>query len=523
MNWSTSTSRVSHVNPAMRSANRANHQNDAMRTLGVLLLACLLTAACGEIAPAPVDDLAPVPDSPATDGPTVRVLLVGDVMTGRGVAPVLAREADEVFAGVRHLLAAADIVGANLESPLTTRPHTSANDNALEADPAAALVLAAAGFDVMSLPNNHSTDAGPQGLLDTLAAVEAAGMRAVGAGADAAAAHSPMTVEGELAVGFLAYDATGVATSAGVDAGVASWDEDRAAAAVRELRNQVDLVVVSVHGGTEYLRVADPGMLEIAEMLIAAGADVVWGHGAHVVQPVQLAEPRAGIVATSLGNFLFDQSGDDRTQGAMLEVVAGEEGVRAYRVGISKHPAHRVEFVEWLLPEGDAVWLDGSWWSLARAVDVEFATTADLAAFRHGDLVTAVEGDITGDGKQDVVASFRRPHRTTPLMELRPDVQWEDALGRSAHLGVFDPNGLREIWVAGTVVMPVAGMVVCDGAIATVHDALDDPGLVAAGAWEWNGFGFDTAPDIPGPGMPGCADIDGDGRSEPVIVARGAR
>lgn len=441
-------------------------------------------------------------------------------MTGRGVAPVLAGEPDEVFAGVRHLLAAADLVGANLESPLTTRPHTSANDNALEADPGSAQVLAAAGFDVMSLPNNHSTDAGPQGLLDTVAAVEAAGMVAVGAGADVTAANSPVIMGSKPLVGFLAYDATGVATPAGVEPGVAAWDGDHAADAVRELARQVDIVVVSVHGGTEYLRVANPGMLEIAELLIAAGADVVWGHGAHVVQPVQVVGARGGIVATSLGNFLFDQAGDDRTRGAMLEVLAGEEGVRAYRVGITEHPARRVEFVEWLLPEDDAVWLDGSWWSLPRDINVELAATSDLTDFRHGDLVTAVVGDITGDGNEDVVASFRRPHKTTPLMELRPDMQWEDALGRSAHVGVFEPDGLREIWVAGTVVMPVAGMVVCDGAIATVHDQLDDPGLVAAGAWEWNGFGFDTAPDIPGPGTPGCADIDGDGQTEPVIVTR---
>ena len=105
-------------------------------------------------------------------------------------------------------------------------------------------------------------------------------------------------------------------------------------------------------------------------------------------------------------------------------------------------------------------------------------------------------------------------------MELRPDVQWEDAMGRSAHVGVFDPDGLREIWVAGTVVMPVAGVAVCDGAIATVHDKLEDSEWVASGARAGNGFGFDTAPDIPGPGTPGCTDIDGDGQTEPIILGR---
>jgi poly-gamma-glutamate synthesis protein (capsule biosynthesis protein) len=425
-----------------------------------------------------------------------------------------------VFAGVRHLLAAADIVGANLESPLTDAPHISANENRLEADPVTADYLAAAGFDLLSLTNNHSTDAGPAGVLDTLAAVEAAGMTALGAGSNEVAATAPVILEGKLTVGFLAYDATGVGTPARDGPGVAIWDEVAATATVRRLRSRVDLLVVSVHGGTEYLPTIDPGMWEIGETLSRAGADVVWGHGAHMVQPVQFLDSQQAVVATSLGNFLFDQSGPDRTQGAVLEVLAGEDGLRAYRVGLTEHPDRRVEFVEWILPKSDAVWLDGSWWALTRDIAVEVSATIDPTEFRHGDLITAVAGDITGDGTTDIIASFRRPHQATPLMELRPDVQWEDALGRSAHVGVYDPDGMREIWVAGTVVMPVAGMAVCDGAIATVHDQLDDPGLMAGGAWEWNGFGFDTAADIPGPGSPACTDIDGDGRSEPVIIRR---
>jgi hypothetical protein len=443
-------------------------------------------------------------------------------MTGRGVAAAIENDPDAVFGDVRHLLNAADVVAANLESPLTTRPHVSPNENMLEADPDTAMALATAGFNLMSLPNNHSTDAGPDGLLDTIAAVTATGMMTVGAGSDATAATAPAIVQvGGLTLGFLAFDATGVSLATSEGPGVAIWDETKSIAAVRDLRSQVDVLVVSVHGGTEYLRVTDPGMADIAATLRSLEVDVVWGHGAHVVQPVKVLDaPRPTVAATSLGNFLFDQSGPDRTTGAMLEVLADTSGVVAYRVGLAEHADRRVEFVEWLTPTGDAAWLHGSWWTLTRAPTVATNTATSVTDFRHGDLVAAAGGDITGDGVPDLVASFRRPHQTTPFMELHPEVQWADASGHSAHLGVYNPDGLREIWVAGSVLMPVAGLAVCDGAIATVHNQLDDPDITAAGAWEWNGFGFDTAPDIPGSGTPACADIDGNGTTEPVILGR---
>ena len=238
-----------------------------MRFTVTLALAVLLTACGGDI------DRPPAPTAPRQ---TARILVVGDVMLGRGVAAAMAADPGEVFAGVRHLLDGADIAGANLESPLTTRPHVSWNENDLAADPATAATLAGAGFGLLSLPNNHSSDAGPGGVLDTIVAVAAAGMQTVGAGPDRASATAPviMDVDG-LKIGFLAFDATGVSTPATDHPGVSQWEEDDSPDAVRALRRTVDIVVVSVHGGTEYLPVTDPGMEAIARQLAEKGAHVV--------------------------------------------------------------------------------------------------------------------------------------------------------------------------------------------------------------------------------------------------------
>ncbi len=486
-----------------------------MKTAALLVAASLL-AACSS------SGVTTTVAAQEEEQPSTRVILVGDIMTGRGLTGVLDSEPQAVFAAVRHLLQGANLAAANLESPLTTLPHTSSNENRLQADPATAITLADAGFDLISLPNNHSMDSGPLGLLETIEAVEGAGMLTVGAGADTASALAPVVVAGEaIQIGFLAFDATGVSGVAGTEAGVSGWDEDRSVAAVMALRDEADVVIVSIHGGTEYLPTTDPGMAHIATALAEAGADIVWGHGAHVVQPVSFIDaPRPTVVATSLGNFLFDQVGPRRTTGYLLEVLVDGNGVKAYRVGVVQHPERRLEFVEWLDPTGDAGWLDGSWWTLTRDIAPAPGTGTNVTEFRHGDLIAAATGDIDGDGTSDVVASFRRPHRMTPFMELHPELQWADAAGRDAHLGVYNPDGLIEIWVAGSVLLPIADLEVCDGSLVLLHDQLDDPTPVAGSAWEWNGFGFDTAPDLPGSGTPACVDVDGDGKTDPVLLNR---
>ncbi|MGZ4462664.1 MAG: CapA family protein, partial [Gaiellaceae bacterium] len=112
----------------------------------------------------------------ATSPPTARLLLAGDVMLGRGVSQAAAADPGGLFEGVRFELASADYALANLESPLTRRSHDPAHGpNALEASPQSARLLASAGFDAMSVANNHAGDAGPATVSDTIRALARAG------------------------------------------------------------------------------------------------------------------------------------------------------------------------------------------------------------------------------------------------------------------------------------------------------------------------------------------------------------
>ena len=482
--------------------------------------------------PPPMTSVTSPPSTAATpnhvaEGPVVSVLLVGDVMLGRGVASIVRNDPLGIFEDIRHVVASADIAAANLESPLTFRPHIATNPFALEADPAAVGSLAAAGFDLLGIANNHAGDAGRLSILDTIEAAKTAGMKTVGGGERIDEAYAVQVFETHgLQIGFLAFDATLAGTVATTDhPGIASWNEQRVQSAIESARADVDLLIAGVHGGIEYYGGADPGMAVLADKLAGWGVDIVWGHGSHVMQPVYVtrgAGDRTTVIATSLGNFLFDQSAAGTREGALLEVLADRRGVFAYRVGTAEHHDRLVHFDTWGLPEGDAVLLGLEWWNLTATSSLNPAgSSVSLAdGFVGGHVVDAAAGDVTGDSRQDLVISHRRPYQENEVNQQYPDRQWADLLGKSAHVGVYQPGDFKEVWVAGTLFRPVARLAVCDGSLALAFDSLDDPAIVAAGGWVWQGFGFAVPAELPGPGTPGCVDVDGDGRTDPVIVER---
>jgi hypothetical protein len=427
-----------------------------------------------------------------------------------------------LFEEVRWILRSADLTLGNLESPLTTREHQSPTPYSLEADPSTASLLAEAGFDVLSLANNHLGDAGPEGVLDTMEAIESVDMRAVGAGPDRF--DRPGAPDGRCrrTPRFhprLRRHRSRPGRRYVVPVSSAGMRERRSEQS-ESASGRSDLLVVSLHGGVEYLPEPDPRMLRLAEKLTTWGADIVWGHGAHVVQPV-VVEPglHPTLTATSLGNFLFDQRGPLTGRGALLEVLADGSGLIAYRVGVTSHSDLRVRWMGWELPEGDAVLIEGEWWGLIRQVQPRPVVTPPTDHFRWGSVVAAATGRVTGDDLETVI-SFRQIPGYHPVRDGLPGVQWVDADGMSPHLGIYRADDMTPIWVAGMVPAPVAAVAACDGAVGLAYSDFDDPSVVATGGAIWRPTGLVAVERLPGWGWPGCADVDGDGVTEPVILER---
>jgi poly-gamma-glutamate capsule biosynthesis protein CapA/YwtB (metallophosphatase superfamily) len=280
------------------------------------LVACLFLAAAlacpGEPLPPPLSAVK------QAGTPCLTLLLVGDVMLGRGVAQALEGDWEAAFAGVRPWLSGDAlrsgcdnvVAFANLESPLTDAPQVRSGHD-LRAPPAAVAALCAGGFDAVSLVNNHALDAGEMGLQETVRALRAAGIVPwLDGAAVEATAWMPMGASnGAPIYRGLAFDDSAL-----------PLDVEAAAAAVAAAAEQAGAIVVSIHWGGEYQAAPSARQRAVARVLAEAGADVIVGHGPHVLQRVEWVGET--LVAYSLGNFLFDQPYPvDCRQGAVLSVT----------------------------------------------------------------------------------------------------------------------------------------------------------------------------------------------------------
>jgi poly-gamma-glutamate capsule biosynthesis protein CapA/YwtB (metallophosphatase superfamily) len=245
--------------------------------------------------------------SESTSAPVVTLALLGDVMLGRSVRPT-----PETFSYLKPFLTLADLALANLESPLTDSPVQTESPYALCAPPENVEYLVDAGFDLLSLSNNHNFDCGAKGLLETQSTLMNAGLGFIG--------PEPVyhLVNGIQLI-FLAFDAT------------AQLDIEAAVQSVRSARGTGAVVIVSMHWGAEYQSGASTSQKEIVEQLGEAGAALIWGHHPHVLQPVEWIDDSQTLVLYSLGNGLFDQYGLENTRrSALVLVMLDSYGVKQF-------------------------------------------------------------------------------------------------------------------------------------------------------------------------------------------------
>lgn len=271
------------------------------------------------------------PSTPTTQ-PRGRLVIhgVGDVNTDTDYIPALAEHGHaHAWSGLGGLFAVDDLTVANLECTPSALGSPLDKQYVFRCDLASLPAMRDAGVDVVTLANNHSGDHGKEALLDGMHQVQTSGLRGVGVGADAAEAARPAVIETNgwrvavLGFGGVVPSPDWLATDD--RPGMADGDTiETMVAAVEAAADVADLVVVTIHWGVERDLEPRPDDRERAEAMIAAGADIVFGHHAHRLQPLEIVDGAA--VAWGLGNFVWPNFSEESAKTAIARVVVEPDG-----------------------------------------------------------------------------------------------------------------------------------------------------------------------------------------------------
>jgi len=267
----------------------------------------------------------------------ITLFFVGDIMLDRGVEYNIDKYGNGdfrfPFLKITEEIKKSDVLFANLEGPISDRGIKVGSIYSFRFDPKAVEGLIYAGFDVLSLANNHMLDYQRIALEDTMRILEENNIDYIGAGFNKEEAFSLKIREvRDVKIGFLAYTNLGPQNwrARNENSGMA-WinenDIDEIYEYIKKAKKEADVLIVSLHSGEEYEENPTPFQISFAENCIDNGADLVVGHHSHILQEIK--KYKDGWIAYSLGNFIFDQAFSEETmESIILKVVIGDKKIK---------------------------------------------------------------------------------------------------------------------------------------------------------------------------------------------------
>lgn len=236
-------------------------------------------------------------DEQKAEKQVIDLIVTGDVLLARHVNVLMEQKSDFSwpFHNIAALLKAADISFINLETPLTNDCKSRSDGMIFCGSTKAITGLQYAGIDVVNLANNHASNHGPDGVNETIEALQKVGIAVAGA-TNSNAAYT--TVSG-IKFAFLGFN------EVNDQAGVTTAYPETIKQEVTQAHREADIVVVQFHWGNEYTYSPSAHQKELARLAIDSGADLVVGNHPHWFQPYEFYKDT--MIMYSHGNLIFDQ------------------------------------------------------------------------------------------------------------------------------------------------------------------------------------------------------------------------
>jgi poly-gamma-glutamate capsule biosynthesis protein CapA/YwtB (metallophosphatase superfamily) len=251
-----------------------------------------------------------------TDKNHVIIGFAGDVMIGRLVNKIIQEKGYSYpWGNSLSLLAQADLRIINLETTLTNYTKETPKVFNFRALPDRVKTLQNAHIDVVNLANNHSLDFQENGLAETIATLDSAGIQHVGAGINIHSARKPVIItKNGIKIGIIGYTDNEPTWKASEDKPGTNYinvgDVQNIKKQITTLRPLVDIVIVTNHWGPNMEQVPSPDFVEFAHNIIDSGADIIHGHSSHVFQGIEIYQNK--IIMYDTGDFIDDYAVDPK-------------------------------------------------------------------------------------------------------------------------------------------------------------------------------------------------------------------
>ncbi len=396
------------------------------------------------------------------------------------------------WVSVSELFHNADIIAGNLEGAICDNDAAVVSDSLplFKTDSAFIPLLESAGFKILTLENNHSGDLGQSARNETFNALIKSGIRPV----DFNSSPFFVTINNKT-IGIIALNQ--VPGRHMFPLAIPSLDVEQK---LRLARTLADVVIVSIHWGSEYLTWPDINQRRAAEWLTSHGADIIIGSHPHVIQKPEIINGKP--VYFSLGNHLFDQKYDDTKRGMIAEIRIHGNRLSCY--GITTVTGHHSFYPE---PSGLAASSVCSFRLRGSTLKVAGYDIRPVSVWTGGESKIVLQAWKEGKKKWStepmaIVSLFNARLNGSDDFLFALEKHYSD-IDRKVSLRPYvyqaDKCGLVARWRGSALSWPILDAIIpdkADGSLYVLHsgDSFINPGdksgIKRIGVYKWTGFGF---------------------------------